>query len=136
MAAASESRSSIWFMLLSAALFGYLGFTTTWNYTGANGEFLLFVALLDWTLKISAIAFVASAAVTLAQPMVGSVMFAVCGLVSAIMFAVVALLDFLDTQHTAFPPFLLILFAIWNGAGSWMGLRELLASRRAATAPQ
>ena len=34
-------------MLLSAAIFGYFGFATSWNYhSGLTGEFLLFVALL------------------------------------------------------------------------------------------
>ncbi len=41
-------------------------------------------------------------------------------------------LDWLDKQHAAgIPPFLLVIFAVWNGYGSWTGLRALLARRSA-----
>ena len=39
-------------MFLSAAIFGYFGFGVTWLTTGVNGQYLLFVALFEWTLKI------------------------------------------------------------------------------------
>jgi hypothetical protein len=68
----SDSRSAIFFMLLSAGIFGYFGFSTTWLYTGVNGQFLLFVALLDWTLKITAVAFGLAVVLTFILPWLGA----------------------------------------------------------------
>ncbi|MHC4274216.1 MAG: hypothetical protein ACYSUR_11190, partial [Planctomycetota bacterium] len=49
-------------MILSALIFGYFGFLTyEWSTRGPDGEFILFPALLGWTLKISAILFLAAA---------------------------------------------------------------------------
>jgi hypothetical protein len=39
-------------MILSALIFGFFGFAYTWNTRGTGGEFVLFPALLGWTLKI------------------------------------------------------------------------------------
>ena len=45
-------------MLFSAAIFGYFGFSSSFLYHSVNtGQFLFFVALLDWTLKGAAIGF-------------------------------------------------------------------------------
>ncbi|MFB3137848.1 MAG: hypothetical protein ACE10B_01335, partial [Phycisphaerales bacterium] len=78
-------------MLLSAAIFGYFGFSTSWNYHSVmTGEFLLFVALLDWTLKGSAIAFGASALLTLANRVLGNLIYGAVGLIGAVLFVVIA----------------------------------------------
>lgn len=131
---ASSSRTQIPFMLLSAGIFAYFGFATTWIYTGVNGQFLLFVALLDWTLKITAIAFAISTVLTFASAFVGNLLYAIAGVLSAIMFVIVAILDIMDAQHTAMSPLLLFIFAAWNGYGSWTGLQETLALRRQVSA--
>ena len=47
-------------MLISAALFGYFGFYTSWNTTGITGQFLPFVAIIEWSLKGGAIGFAIS----------------------------------------------------------------------------
>lgn len=117
-------------MLLSAAIFGYFGFATHWNYhSGLTGEFLLFVALLDWTLKGSAIAFGASALLTLANRVLGNLIYGVVGLIGAIMFVVIAGMDYADTKHRALHPLLLLIFAAWNGYSSFAGLRAMRSGR-------
>ncbi len=117
-------------MLLSAAIFGYFGFATHWNYhSPITGEFLLFVALLDWTLKGSAIAFGASALLTLANRVLGNLIYGVVGLIGAILFVVIAGMDYADTKHTALHPLLLLIFAAWNGYSSFAGLRAVLSGR-------
>lgn len=133
---ATQARTQVFFMLLSAGIFAYFGFATTWIYTGVNGQFLLFVVLLDWTLKITAIAFGVSALLTLVQPFAGNLVYSVSGLLSAAMFAIVAVLDILDQQHTAMSPVLLFIFAAWNGYGSWTGLQEALALRGSLASPR
>ncbi len=122
-------------MFLSAAIFGYFGFATSWNYNSTlTGEFLLFVALLDWTLKGSAIAFLVAGILTFVQPLAGNLIYGLAGAVGAALLLVVAGLDFLDKQHTALHPLLLLIFAAWNGYGSFSGLREIFA-RRATASP-
>jgi hypothetical protein len=119
-------------MLLSAAIFGYFGFGMTWIHTSAiTGQFLLFVALLDWTLKVTAIAFAVSGILTMLHARAGNMLYSIAGLLSAILFVVVAMLDMADKQHTAISPIILLIFAAWNGYGAWQGLRMLLASPRA-----
>ena len=120
-------------MLLSAAIFGYFGFAMTWSYhSSRTGEFLLFVALLDWTLKCSSIAFLVSALLTFVKPIAGNLIYGLVGFVGAALFLLIAGLDFADKQHTAMHPLLLLIFAAWNGYGSFSGLREILNARRMA----
>ncbi len=117
-------------MLLSAALFGYFGFMMSWNHHSAiTGQFLLFVALLEWTLKGSALAYVAAAVLTVASPTIGNLVFGVAGLAGAILFVVIAGMDHVDKQHMVLSPVLLLIFAAWNGYGSITGLRAVLAVR-------
>ncbi len=113
-------------MLVSAALFGYFGFATSWNHHGITGQFLLFVALLDWTLKLSAIGFLVAAVLTLMAPMLANLIYGLVGLAGAILFIVIAVMGYLDKQHTAMHPLLLVIFAAWNGYASFAGLREVL----------
>jgi hypothetical protein len=121
-------------MLLSAAIFAYFGFGLTWITTGNNGQFLVYVAILEWTLKVSTIAFLLSAAITVASPLLGNILFSLLGLLGALAFVVILILDWRDPQHTALSPILLIIFAGWNGYNSWTGLRDVL-SERAVKAP-
>ncbi|MHC4415317.1 MAG: hypothetical protein ACYS0G_08540 [Planctomycetota bacterium] len=117
-------------MLLSAAIFGYFGFATAWNqYSALTGEFLLFVALLEWTLKGSALAFAVSGLLAFARPALGSFIFGIVGLVGAVLFLVIAGMDYVDKQHTALHPLLLVVFAAWNGYGSVAGLRGVIGGR-------
>jgi len=132
---AGDRRLDIFFMVISAALFGCFGFAVTYNYYGVNGQFLFFVALLEWTLKISAIAFGLTAILTMALPLPGVVLYGVVGLLSAAALLVAAALDLMDPQHTAMSPFILIILALWNGYASISGLRDVLAARRRTSSP-
>jgi len=117
-------------MILSAIIFGFFGFFyIQWNpYSAINpGQYLWFVALCKWTLQIGAVVFAVAAGVTMVNRVAGNVIYAGAGLLSAIMFVVIALLDFADTQHTIAPyaALVLLLFAAWNGFASFTTLRDL-----------
>jgi hypothetical protein len=116
-------------MLLSAALFGYFGFATTWLTMGNNGQFLLFVAILEWTLKISAVGFLIAAIITGIRPVAGNVLYAVISLLGAVAFLVVLVMDVMDKQHMVLHPVLLAIFAGWNGYGALTSLKQLLTAR-------
>lgn len=118
-------------MLLSAAIFAYFGFFMGMTATAADGQFVLFFALLLWTLRISAVVFAAAALITFVLPRIGSLIYAVGGLLSAAGFVVVGVWDMIDqTYAAAISPFLAFLFAAWNGYGAWTGLREAMAGGR------
>ena len=122
-------------MILSALIFGFFGFFYTWNTHGAEGEFVLFPALLGWTLKISAILFLVAGGLTMIRLVAGNLIYALTGVTGAGMFVVVAVMDIADQGHTIMPyaPVVLVLFAAWNGYGSWLALRAVLAGRAPAT---
>jgi hypothetical protein len=119
-------------MVLSALIFGYFGFRMT--ATAVDGEFVLFFALLTWTLRISAGLFVLSAVLTIVVPVAGNLLYALVGVVGAGLFVVVAVMDVADDKYATIHPALLLLFAVWNGYGSWLALRAVLAGRANATA--
>lgn len=117
-------------MLLSAAIFGYFGFFRGMTATTASGEFVLFFAILLWTLRIGAIMFLVSGVVAFAAPVLGNVIYALGSVICAIGFLAVGVMDVLDDQRaSAIPPILAFIFAAWNGYGAWSGLRELMARR-------
>lgn len=118
-------------MLLSAAIFGFFGFFyISWTPPG-NVQRVFFSVLLEWTLKATAIGFALSAALTFVRPYVGRALYGIIGVLSAVAFVVVALLDLIDTKNTIMPYgwVVLILFALWNGFGAVNGLRELATIR-------
>jgi hypothetical protein len=136
---ASDSRSNIFFMLVSAAVFGYFGFGMSWvhQYTNTTPPvWIPMIAVLMWTLRCGTIAFVASAIISMGKPWIGSLLYAAAGLATAAVFAVVAVWEWTNAQgyFSGVPPFLLILFALWNGYGSWMGIKELMAAKRSSPA--
>lgn len=121
-----------WIMLLSAAIFGYFGFfNATFNTTGVNGQYLAYVAILEWTLKISAVGFAIAGVLAFFAPMPANLLYSVISLLSAVAFIVVAVMDLMDPNHTVMNPVILLLFAAWNGYGAISGLRDLLAMRQA-----
>lgn len=132
----TSARSNIVMMVISAAIFAYFGWFAqiAWNTPGVTGQVVLFRVMLGWTIRIAAIAFGASALIALVAPVIGNVIFAIVGLLSAILFVVIAIMDLLDPQHGifAYAPIILILFALWNGYGSWTSLTEVIADRRRA----
>lgn len=114
-------------MILSAVIFGFFGFSL--STTAPDAQFVLFMALLAWTLRISAILFVVSAAVTLIQPIVGNLLYFLVGGIGAGLFVVVVVLDMTNDKYSTVHPVILLLFAAWNGFGSWSSLRAVLAMR-------
>jgi len=129
-------------MVLSALIFGFFGFYyIDWNTPGVDGDPLLFRQLLGWTLKASSVLFILSAVLTAARATLGNLLYALTGVVGAGLFLVVAVMDIADSQHTIMAPgapwvspLILVLFAIWNGYGSWLALRAILAGRAEARA--
>lgn len=125
-------------MIFSAVIFGYFGFLgVQWNYNSVvTGQFLLYVAILDWTLKCTAVGFALSAMVTLANRFAGNLVYSIISLLSAVAFMIVAVWDLVDTQHSTFAlPFipgwvLLLAFAAWNGYSAMMSLRLLMHLRK------
>ena len=120
-------------MLLSAAIFGFFGFFyINWNTPGVDGDPVLFRVMLGLTLKTTAIFFAACAALTVVKPFLGNLLYSLGGGVSAVLFLVVAAMDIADDQHMIAPnaQYVLILFAAWNGYGSWSALRKVMAARR------
>lgn len=123
-------------MVLSAVIFGYFGFFMgPWNTASAvTGQFLLYVAMFNWTLQIFAIICLGSALLTVVNPLLGNVIFALAGLAGAVMLVIIAIMDFLDPS-TIFPyaPLLLVFFAAWNGYGAWMALKAIRGMKPWAT---
>ena len=123
-------------MLLSAGIYGFFGFFyIDWSTLGVDGQPVLFRVLLGWTLKISACVFLLSGILALAKPFAANLLYSLAGIGSAGLFVVVAVMDVTDTRHGfmpfghAFGPVVLLLFAAWNGFGSWSALRSILRSR-------
>ena len=119
-------------ILLSAAMFGFLGFFyVDWNKPFPDGQVVLFMVLLGWTLKISALVFLAAGILAFLSPIAGHLLYALAGVGSAGLFVVVAVMDLTDPAHMIMPyaPAMLLLFAAWNGFGSWSALRSIIGSQ-------
>ena len=123
-------------MLFSAAIFGFFGFSRNWCAPFPDGQVILFMVLLGWTLKISACVFLLSGILAFFRPVAGNLLYALAGIGAAGLFVVVAVMDLTDTTHMIMPygEVVLILFAAWNGFGSWSALRSILGSRAQAVA--
>ena len=135
--AISDMRSQVFFMFLSAGIFAYFGFATSWvhQYTNTNPPVLLpMVMVLKWTLRIGAIGMAIAAVLSLIGTVLGPILYAVVGLLSAIAFVVVGVWEMTNSQgyYSGVPAIILFIFAAWNGYNSWIGLQEAMASRKAA----
>ena len=115
-------------MLFSAAMFGYFGFYVM-KPVSTSGQPILFMVLLTWTLRISAALFLLSALLTVVRPILGNLLYSLAGVVGAGLFVVVVVMDLTDPKNQTISPILLLLFAAWNGYGSWLSLRSILGSR-------
>jgi hypothetical protein len=130
-----DSRSEILFMLISAGLFAYFGWGVSWvhKYTTTQPPQLLpMVVLLQWTMRGGAIAFGLAALISMLGSSIGSFVYAGAGLATAVIFLIVAIWEWTNPQgyYSGVPAILLLVFAVWNGYGSWSSLREALASMR------
>ncbi len=122
-------------MLFSAAIFGLFGFSRDWSAPFPDGKVVLFMVLLGWTLKVSAAMFLASGVLCFVKPIAGHLLYALTGVAAAGLFVVVVVMDVTDDDHDFMPPIgwmVLLLFAVWNGYGSWVSLRSILGSREHA----
>ncbi len=122
-------------MIFSALLFGYFGFLLGLKPTSVTGQFVWMFATFMWTLRLSAIGFALSAAVTMAAPVAGNLVYAAVGILSSAAFVVLSIWDLTDNVYALYglpmlPGWvLLLLFAAWNGYGSWIGLRAVMMVR-------
>ena len=128
--APASSLSGIGTMLVSAALFGFFGFFVIQPVSGAE----FFVLLFAWTVRLTAVCYVVTAGLTAVRPLVGHLLYSLIGLISAVLLIVVSLMDFANTQVQIFSysEIIVLLFAAWNGFGSWQGLQALMMLRRSA----
>jgi hypothetical protein len=132
--AASESRgSAVFWMLISAGLFGYFGFMLSYPNTLRTGDPNWISIVLMWTIRATAIGFAVSALLLFLHRFIAHLFFSSIGLLSAIMFGIVIIWHFTTDAHAPIPIILLIIFALWNGYSSWRELSGMLAGRRFAT---
>ena len=132
---ANEIRSQAIYMFISALLFGYFGFFNNWSHqmTTASATppntLIPMVVLLKWTLRVGACCFALSGVLAMIGSMLGPLINCLAGLVTAGVFVIVAIWEWTNPQgyFSGVPPILLVVFALWNGHGSWMGLKELRA---------
>ncbi len=129
-----NAKSQVFFMLISGGIYAYFGFGFSWahQYTTTTPPVLLpMVVLLKWSLRSSAVASGVSALISLTGSMLGPLLYAVVGLITAAIFAVVAVWEWTNPNgyFSGVPAILLIIFAAWNGYGSFSGLRDILATR-------
>lgn len=127
---ASGSTGLVW-MLLGAALFGYFGFAPgiIWPNT-IGGEPNWISIILMWTVRATAVGFTASAALTFVHRFLANLLYSSVGLISAVMFGIVLIWHYTTDAHAPISPVLLLIFAALNGYGSWIELREILATRQ------
>jgi hypothetical protein len=118
-------------MFLSAAIFGYFGFGVGYPETDTvTGKAIPMVLTLKWSVRGAAVAFLAAGGLTLVHPGLGNGLYAVAGLIAAALFCVVAAWDLGSTYASGIHPFLLLVFAAWNGYASFSGLRARGRARR------
>ena len=126
-------------MIFGALLFGYFGFLLGLTPNNSAGHFVWLFAVFLWTLRVVAIGNALSAMVTFASPLPGNVLYGLVGVLSAVAFVILAVWDILDKTYMLYGmPFLpawmmLLLFAAWNGYGSWVGLQAVMTLRRLAS---
>jgi hypothetical protein len=129
------ARTDVFFMVISALLFAWFGFGSSWAHqytTTQPPQLLLMVVVLKWTLRGGAIAFGLSVILALTGSILGELLYAIAGLATAVLFAIVAIWEWTNPQgyYSGVPAFLLIIFAVWNGYGSWISLRAITVMRR------
>jgi hypothetical protein len=125
-----SSLSGSAMMLLSAAIFAYFGFASSWAHqytTTQPPQLLSMVVVLKWTLRGGAIGFASSAIIAMVRPAAGELVYALISIVTAISFVIVAIWEWTNPQgyHSGVPAVLLVIFAAWNGFGAMSGLMSL-----------
>lgn len=137
--ASFTDRSDVFWMMVAAVVFGYCGFGLSWvhRYTappaGQEPQLLIMVAVLMWTFRVGTVAFIVAGLLTMVRAPGANLVYSATSLLASLAIASVALWDLFEPRYTAsmFPPFLLMLFAIMLGFGSWRGISSGLAELRA-----
>lgn len=131
-------QGELFWMFLAAALFGYFGWGMSWAHEwtiDSPPKIVYMVSLLKWTVRIGAVLFGVAAVLTLMGTIFGPLLYGLAGLATSVSFVVVAVWDMMEPDYfSGAPPFLLLIFAAWNGWMSWLGLREFIEPRSAAAA--
>ncbi|MHC5005148.1 MAG: hypothetical protein ACYTJ0_18740, partial [Planctomycetota bacterium] len=78
---------------------------------------------LMWALRVTAVGFLVAALLSMGAPRPGELLYAAIGLASAAAFVIIAVWDLATPRVSGVAPVLLLIFAAWNGYGSWGGLR-------------
>lgn len=135
---ASNIKSNIFFMIVSAGLFAYFGFAGSWThqYTNTNPpELVMMVVVLKWTLRAGSIAFGLAAVLSMIGKTAGPLLYCLAGLITAVIFVVVGIWEMTNPQgyFSGVPAIILFLFAAWNGYSSWTELHEMFAERNPPT---
>ena len=121
-----KSFTSPGIMLLSAAIFGYFGFMLAFpEIDPTTGQKIPLVVTLKWTVRGAAILFLLSALLAMVNGPVGSALYAIGGVITAVLFLAIAGWDLASPFRAGIHPFLLVVFAIWNGMGSLSALPGL-----------
>jgi len=131
-AAASGALAGPFMMFISAAIFGYFGFGSSWVHkmtTDDPPQLLIMVAVLEWTLKASAVAFLLAGLITTKRALEGNLLYSAIGVAGSVLFVAVAIWDFTSVYFSGISPILLLIFAAWNGYGAWTGLQGAMAAR-------
>ncbi|MHC4909905.1 MAG: hypothetical protein ACYTF9_09325 [Planctomycetota bacterium] len=124
------SEGAFW-MLFSALLFGYFGWTMSG--TNSEGEVYFLFALLTWTLRVSSILFGLSGILCFVAARPAQLLYAFSGIGSSLALCAVIVMDLIDTSaRAAISPFILGLFVALNLYSSIGGLRAVLATPSAA----
>lgn len=131
----SDLRADMFFMLVSAGVFAYFGFGSSWVHqytTDTPPQWIPMVAVLEWALKGGAIGCGLAAVLAFMRLTAGDWLYAIVGLITAVLFVAVAIWEWTNPRglYSGVPAILLVIFAAWNGFGSLASLRELLGSRR------
>ncbi len=76
-------------MLISAMIFGYFGFATDWVHRFTTDEppkLIIPIALLMWTMRISAVSFLLCAMASAPLPRTATIVFSIVGILGSLIF--------------------------------------------------
>lgn len=127
----ADGRADLFGLFLSTGVFGYFGFfATDWAHERlTSGELLPMIVLFKWTLRLSAIGFGVALLLAFAKRRESELLSGLVGVLGAIAFVAVGAWAMATGLSPGLPPILLLLFAAWNGYGSWASLRAWFGGR-------
>ncbi|MHC4948983.1 MAG: hypothetical protein ACYTG1_12100 [Planctomycetota bacterium] len=117
-------------MFFSAAVFGLFGF-----YMFSGNQSQLLFDLVVWSLRGGAIGFAVAGVLALLRVPMAEAFYLLVSAVTAVLFAVTGIGHLVDPAVGNFNGLLLLLFAAWNGWGTWEGIRAMRAAPPGAGDP-